>query len=111
MGAFVHMMHPRFAVRAASAEMAEIPWNYWSLFARVQTLVARGLDRLRPVRQLVCLGETLEIRPSSGLARGLRPQEQPDVARATPPPVCRHLRAQAVHAGARDRCGREHDDL
>src|SRR6516165_12394811 len=39
MGAFVHMTHPTFAVRAASAEIAEIPWNYWSLFARVQLLM------------------------------------------------------------------------
>jgi hypothetical protein len=36
MGAFVHKTHPRFVVRAAGAEMGEIPWNYWSPFARVQ---------------------------------------------------------------------------
>ena len=30
---------------------------------------------------------------------------------ATPPSVRSHLTAQAVHARARDRCGREHDDV
>ena len=40
----------------------------------------------------------LKIRPSSRLARRLRPEEQPEVAWATPQPVRSHLTAQAVHA-------------
>src|SRR5262249_7722593 len=54
----------------------------------------------------VRLGRAAQIHPSSELARGLRPQEQPEVLWATPHSVPDHLTAQAVHARQRDRCGR-----
>ena len=63
-----------------------------------QAAVAGGLDDLHPIRQLVRLGEAAQIHPSSGLACGLRPEEQPEVLWATPPSVRRHFTAQAVHA-------------
>ena len=72
----------------------------------LQAAAAVGLGRLRPVRQLVRLGAAAQVCPPPRLARRLRPEEQPEVARATPPPVRYHLTAQAVHARARDRCGR-----
>jgi len=76
-----------------------------------ETAAAGGLGDLRPVRQLVRFGAAAQIHPSSRLARSLWPEEQPEVLGATPRSIRHHLTAQAVHACARDRCGREHDDV
>src|SRR5208337_2013880 len=80
-------------------------------FDAVALAAAGGLGDLRPVRQLVRFGAAAQIHPSSRLARSLWPEEQPEVLGATPRSIRHHLTAQAVHACARDRCGREHDDV
>ena len=101
------------ATRPCGDSTAIVPPSSGCTFAATpaKTAAAGGLGDLRPVRQLVRFGAAAQIHPSSRLARSLWPEEQPEVLGATPRSIRHHLTAQAVHARARDRCGREHDDV